>query len=300
MRKFTRTDDRLLAKYRAQGMYFYEVADLLGRTERQVRLRWERIPLPARRVWAPDELEYLQGNYRRLPAAEIAGVLRRPVTQVYQGAARLGLNMPHKHVPPELQAFIREKHALGWSDNEITRAWNAEHPELAFNRRSIQEHRRDRLRLASNAHNERHRLRVAAKTREQLRLAGLPNLAALRVKAFCDFATRHGWPGITRPRLVQILNLLYEQGPHTREQIARKIGVKWEASANHPATRRGLKLGTGRSCMGELIELGLVVKLPGRPIRGRGRGQSFCLYAIAPSVHRTLPALVHQPERKVS
>lgn len=296
MKAFTRQEDRLLAKYRSQGMYFYEVADLLGRSEREVRARFAVVPLPKKRMWAEDEIAFVKAHYGLVSTKLIGRCLRRKEQQVFACATRRGLSTPQKTIPPALHRLIRQKNKLGWSDQEITAAWNADHPELMFNRRSVQEHRRDKLGLPSNALSDHRRLRVAAQTREQLRHAGLPTLAAVRVNAFSDFATRSGWPGIKRPRLVQILNVLYERGPHTREKIAAIIGMPWKGSRKSLAGN-----GPGGSYLAELMRLKLVVRFPGRPVKGHGSGHSVHLYAIAPHVVRKLPALaVHQPERKVS
>jgi hypothetical protein len=85
------------------------------------------------------------------------------------------------------------------------------------------------------------------------------------------------------------LNLLYEDGPHTREQIAKAIGLRWAGTPNgrHPASRHSLSgNGPGGSYMATLQRMGLVIRL-GRKIRtGRGKGQSVNAYAIAPGVVR--------------
>ena len=251
-----------------------------------------------RRFWTPREIAKLkQWKAAGLEMSVAATRLHRSRSSVYQKLDQLGLTKKRRR-RRGLKTFIRKYHRLGWSDVEVAAAWSRQHPDDPLSREWIGDVRA-RMGLPHNACSSHRRQRVAKRTAEQLRKAGLKSLAELRVKAFSDFGTRNGWPGITQPRLVQILNLLYERGPHTREAIAKAVGMTWKSSTRHPATRKALKIGNGRSCMGVLMELGLVVKLPGRPIAGKGRGRSFCLYAIAPHVHRRLP--INQPQqRKVS
>lgn len=287
-RPFTTQEDQQLGRYRARGMTWDEIAELLERTEAEVRSRAEVITLPGRRVWAPDEVEYVQGNYRAMTAEQMALALRRSVASVRGYLTTSGLvKSPHRINHASLARFIREKHALGWSDAEISATWSAEHPDQPCSRKHLCDIRRDKLGLGDNTFSEHRRRRVAEKTLEQCRLAGVASLGQLRAKSYEQFAARNGWPGITRPRLVQILNLLYERGPHTRQAIAAAIGMAWTDRSHSPASRCSLKgNGPGGSYMAELMRLGLVVRIP-RAVKGTGRGKSVNLYAIAPHVRRS-------------
>lgn len=252
-----------------------------------------------RRFWTPRELAKL----RRWKAAGVSAFvaaqrLGRSESSVYNQIFVGGLTKKRRR-RRGLKTFIRKFHKLGWSDVEVAAEWTRQHPEDPLSREWIGDIR-SRIGLPHNAYSDHRRQRVAKRTAEQLRRAGLKSLAELRVKAFSDFGTRNGWPGITQPRLVQILNLLYERGPHTREAIAKAVGMTWKDSPNHPATRRALKIGNGRSCMGVLMSLGLVVRLPGRPVRNGGQGHNLHLYAIAPHVRRQIPTGPQTQKRKVS
>lgn len=277
---WTPREDRLLATYRARGMYWSEVAELLGRTELEVRQRAEHVPLPARRVWAPDEIVFLEENYGRLTAEEIAQQLRRSISSVRGAITKAGLSSPNAANHDALIAFIREKHPDGWSDAEIAAEWNATHPDQAVSREWLCEVRRLKAKLPHNAYSAHRRRQVGAKTKEQCQAAGLASLAEVRRLAYDRFAAKKGWPGVFRPRLIQILTLLYEQGPHTRDQIASAIGMPFKSA------RKALHgNGPGGSYLAELMRAGLVIRL-GRTVKRRGRGKSVHLYAIAPGVKR--------------
>jgi hypothetical protein len=141
---------------------------------------------------------------------------------------------------PAIHAWIRVKHPEQWSDSEIANGWNELHPDAPLDRRCITLLRNEIGLPPWHSQTERYRRRVAAKTKEQLAKAGLPTIGHLRRQAYAEWCAQAGWPGITRPRLAQILNLLYERGPHTREQIAKAIGMRWEPKGDHPASRCGL------------------------------------------------------------
>lgn len=301
MKAWTKRDDRLLWKYRAQGMYWGEVAELLNRSESTVIKRAGQLEPPQRRVWAPDELEFLQANYVTMTAERIGEVLRRPVGQVHATANRYGLRkirgayLDHKL----LGKFTRAKLKLDWSDAEIAAAWTAEHPDQPLDRRYLAALRREKFHLPPSGITDRLRDRVRAKTREQLDAAGLGSLAELRRREFARYGERMGWPGVKWPRAVQILNVLYEQGPQSRVALAKKIGMRTTFPNSKQPDSRKLLLGNGPggTYVATLIRMGLVVKLPGRPIRGKGKGRSFCVYAIAPKVQRSpIDAKQRKPE----
>ena len=221
-------------------------------------------------------MEILRCEYRTLGAKAVAHRLGVPVQTVYRAASRFGVARPiERVVGKELDAHIRDHHSQGWSDSEITNAWNATHPKTIC-RRHLSERRRH-LGLKSNANNERHRQRVAAKTQEQLKEAGCNSLAEVRAKAYRKFARDRGWPEDLRPREVQIMDLLYERGPHTRRGIAEGIG--WNTQRDQRTWLCCGKYGRG-SYLANLMARGLVIRLSGRVVKGESSGKSCYLYAI--------------------
>lgn len=224
------------------------------------------------------ELVVLRQAFGQRSAARVAKQLGRTASGVYQAWARLGLSTRRRD-PKPLQRFIRPKHRLGWSDNEIATAWNAEHPDQPINRRWISEVRR-RLGLGSNRMSKHCRSRVAEKTKEQCSKAGVKSLAEVRRLAYDKFAKSHGWPSDLRPRAVQIMDLLYQYGPHTRRQITASIGMSWRGS------RKSLSSNDPEgSYLAHLTARGLVVRSL-KAVKGRGKGGSCDLYSIAPHVRR--------------
>jgi hypothetical protein len=280
--------DRLIVQFRSAGCYWSEVAELVGLPEQDVRSRAETLPFPRKRMWAPDEDSFLKENKGRMTAAEIGVALRRTESSVNQRCNTLGLTAKRRTNGEQLAAHIRRRHAEGWTDAEITREWNAEHQDARVSREWLCELRGKKLGLPHNAYGERRRRQVAAKTQEQLARAGAKSLAEVRAKRYLEFAASKGWPGIARPRCVQILNLLYEQGPQTREAIAAAIGMPWRGTASTPASRNALHgNGPGGTYLSELMRLGLVVCFR-RHVARAGVGKSVNLYSIAPNIKRNL------------
>ena len=229
-----------------------------------------------RRFWTPDEVEALRQLYRRVPAHEIAELLGRTKSQVQQAGSRYGF---HKEACPwdaRTIARLRRLHARGWSDTEIAKAIGSE--------RHVVGERRAKLGLPSVLWSGHQRRRVAAKTREQLRKAGVPTLGALRVKVYRDRARAAGWPEDLRPRAVQILSVLWERGPQTRRQLADAIGMPWKG-ARHSLTSNDPE----GSYLAHLARRGLVVRL-GRHVKrpGAGRGSSTNLYSLPLGIRRNL------------
>jgi hypothetical protein len=234
------------------------------------------------RFWTTEEDAYLRQHYNVLTGKQIALQLNRTKCSVYQRANGLGLN-EEKVKRPGIVAYLEEKHALGWSDAEIAEAYTAEHPDTPIHRKAVQE-RRHRLSLPSNAYSEHRRRRVAERTQQQLQAAGLTSIGDLRAVAFRKFQNRAGWPvnafGELRPRHVQILNFLYEQGPHTRRQIAEAIDMPWKGSRKSLASND-----PEGSYLAHLQAKGLVVRL-GRRVQMGGQGKNVSQYGIPPSVQR--------------
>lgn len=235
----------------------------------------------SRRKWTAAEVALLKCRYGTCPAEEIAAELRRPLHQVYNAANRHGLATRQRGLPEEFDEILRVFHDYGWSDSEIADFWCLS--GHIIDRRTICDHRK-RLRLPSNAFSERRRRRVAEKTREQCRRAGVGSLAEVRRQAFQRFARARGWPDDLAPRCVQMLDAMYEQGPMTRRQLAAAIGMPWKGSRKSLVGN-----GPGGSYLATLMRRGLVVAQK-RAVKqpGKGKGKSVNLYLIPLHVKRGL------------
>lgn len=232
------------------------------------------------RRWQETEIDYLRRHYGKRPAKEIASELGRPLHQVYGAADRYGLSEPQRGLPDEFHSILRLFHERGWSDAEIAEFWQLQ--GWPFDRRSICDHRRA-LGLPSNALSERRRRRVAAKTREQCRQAGLRSLAEVRCQAFERFARARGWPADLPPRCVQMLDVMYERGPMTRRQLAAAIGMPWKGS-------KKTMVGSvpGGTYLAFLMRRGLVVKFR-KVVKQPGSGRNVDLYQLPLHVKRGVP-----------
>jgi DnaJ-domain-containing protein 1 len=298
-------DEEMLRRLHAQGLSDAEIGRRMQRSASSIKARRGVLGCVVDRAWKQAEIDQALALHGKQTTVQIAALLGRSLSSTYQLFFRHGLTEP-KSSQAEREAlikFIAKHHAQQWSDSEIAAAWSAKHPDRAVGRQWIRDVRCQKLGLPKNGvTTDRFRRRVAAKTQEQLEKAGLPSMGHLRREAFKAFCVRQGWPQVDRPRLAQILNLLYEQGPHTREQISAKIGVKWQGTENHPASRMGLKIGTGASAMSVLMKLGLVVRLRRTFCTGKGKGQCCFMYAIAPGVVRgkTASSTAGVPARKVT
>lgn len=223
--------------------------------------------------WHPDEDEVVRQHYRDCGATAVATCLGRSVPSVHARAHSLGVT---RRRPPAIDyAKVKRLYRQELSDTEIAR-------RLGHERHAISAWRR-RNRLPEHGWTERRRREVAARTREQLRRAGLPSLAALRVKAFRDFAKRNGWSEDLLPREVQVLNALWERGPLTKRQLCEAIGMPWKGTS-----RASLKSnGPGGSYVTDLMRRGLVVSL-GRKVYNGRKGANTALYALALWVERRI------------
>ena len=225
------------------------------------------------RLWTQDDLDYLRRWHGRRPVPLIAHALKRTVSSTYRKAVQCGLSTgKQSQLGTKLESFLREKHALGWSDAEIATAFGCE-------RHTVGDWRK-RFGLASNAYSEHFRRRVARKTRQQLRTAGVGSLKDLQVEAWRQRAREMGWPEDLRWRSIQILEALYTRGPLTRREIAEAIGMPWKGS------RKSLVSNDPEgSYLAHLQARGLVIRL-GRVVRGKGSGYSTNLYSLALHVQK--------------
>lgn len=222
-----------------------------------------------RRPWTEAEQAKLERWYHSKPASEIAKLLRRTKTSVYQQARKIGL---HEERDTErinrVCELIKKYNPQGWLDSEIAKVARVE-------RRTIAEWRL-KLQLPSNKGNDRHRRKVAEQTRKQVKAIGLKNLAEVRSLAFRQFAEKHGWPAHLSPRAVQIVEHLYKIGPMTKRQIAAVVGMPFRGS------KKTLCSSTpGGSYLAELQRAELVIRLP-RAVDHGGRGRQVSLYMMVP------------------
>jgi hypothetical protein len=227
--------------------------------------------------WQQHEDDLLRAQYTAMPAPVLAKQLGRTASMVRSRAYVLGLVKPH-HDIAAIKALICELNPQGYSDTDIAAQYTRQHGRHVT-RETIRDHRQG-LGLPNNAFNERHRAKTKEATQRQLDRAGLKSIGMLRSRAFARFAARNGWPADLRPRAVQILNLLYEQGPKTRREIAEAIGMPWKGS------RKSLVSNDPEgSYLAHLIARGLVIQL-GRIVKGKGRGKSVHKYALPPHITR--------------
>jgi hypothetical protein len=226
------------------------------------------------RIWTSSEIAFLRRHAKKQTSTWIAEQLGRTRSAVLQCRARQGLDTPQPSRRPGFDDAIRRGHAKGWSDSEIA-------AELGTVRENVRSRRRC-LRLPANGWTEHQKQRTRERTIEQLRRAGLKSLAELRVKAFQDYARGHGWPADLPPRCVQILEVLGNAGPQTREQLTAALRMKWHGS------RTSLKGGCqhkGGSYLAILIRRGLVMQLK-RAVKRKGKGHNVSLYTLPLTIER--------------
>jgi predicted DNA-binding protein YlxM (UPF0122 family) len=219
------------------------------------------------KVWTKKHDATLLRHYKKLSVSEIAKVLDRSESSVYQRAARLGLSDHRDKV--ELEKRKRKLKGLierGLSDSEVALRLN-------MDRRALTE-MRCRMGIVANGRSERYRRRVAEKTRRQCRASGVRNLAELRAKRFEEFVASLGWAGLS-VRAAQIAEALHKLGPMTRRQICDVIEMPWRGSRKSLSTNRV----PGGSYLAELQRAGIVVRLRAA-ITHSGKGNREDLYMI--------------------
>lgn len=225
-----------------------------------------------RHIWTDTDLAYLRRWYRKRPTSAIAEHVGVTLRAVYAMVQCVGLGWPKPGIGSRIRTTLRRLHARGYSDSEIAEV-------VDCSRSYVSQHRRT-MGLASNAYNARYRARVRAKTAEQCRLAGVPNLGAYRAMIYGKRAAAAGWPEDLRPRHVEILDLLYDHGPKTRREIADALGMPWKGS------RKSLVSNDPEgSYLAHLQAHGFVVCLA-RKLPMGGQGKNVSLYMIPPYVRR--------------
>lgn len=219
------------------------------------------------RLWTGEEVAFLRAHYATQTGKWIGRRLGRSLSCVHQAARQRGLARKREPAPEALLSLIRDRHAAGWVDSEIMRAWNEANPERSVSRESVGNYRRA-LGLDSNKGNARYRQQVRERTAEQLRRAGVPRLVDLRVRANRREAIRSGWPHHLTPNEVQVLNLLADGMPRTRREIALELG-KDPDPRNAFKTKR-----TGKSVTASLRYDGLLRRSQRRVRKDGGKGHT--------------------------
>ncbi|HUX16239.1 MAG TPA: hypothetical protein VMW52_07180 [Phycisphaerae bacterium] len=284
-----------IRRMHAEGNTDAQMAAVIDVDRRIVQEFRRRMGLVANggRMYRPEELAVVRAEYGRTPTPALAKKLGRTVTSIYQTAARLHLVRPTPRLEkrPGLIERLRARHAEGWSDAEIGR-------EVGTDRHHFGKLRR-KLGLAANVWSEHLRERVRRNTAEQLRKAGLPSIGYLRVEAFKKYARDRGWPEDLKPRQVQILELLWDRGPMTREEIGRALGMtpkprktsKGGISYWYPMHCNTPGHGADSSYTGDLLRRGLIISL-GRVVRYKpagartGQSRNACLYSLPLTIER--------------
>ena len=220
--------------------------------------------------WTEQEIATLRRDYRRLTTTQVAQNLGRERKQVFNKAFALGLCVIQKIRHPELAKLVVRRHAQGWSDSEVAAEFGCERHTVG--------NVRHKLGLPSNAVSQHRRDRVRAATLKQCAAAGVSTLGALRSKIYAGRSVKAGWPAGLRPRAVEILDLLWAKGPHTRREIADALGIPWNGS--HKSLISNDPEG---SYLAHLAAVGLVQCL-GRLNRvvGQGTGKSTSVYTLTP------------------
>lgn len=232
--------------------------------------------------WSKEEIEFLRDKMRTESFHSIAEQLGRTWHAVRTKVWKIGFRPILERMKAEHVDEIRRLHALGMCDPDIAHTLGFDRSTIGYRRRS--------LGLKSNASSCRHREKIRRNVKRQCERLGISSPGELRNVAWRKKAIEHGWPTeingrcITR-RQIEILDALYIYGPHTRVQLAKRLGMKTYANSCKALSSRG----GGRSYMRELVESGLVMNL-GRIVctKRSGSGRNVCLYAISLTVERNL------------
>jgi len=224
------------------------------------------------KAFTADEQAVIREYYKKVDAREIAKLLDRSLTSVYQTARRMGLaTATHRFTDADAKRLI-EMAAAGHCNRCIGR-------ELKFERHEIA---RWRAKLGARPLTVKAMpsscttciAKVRANTARQCQEAGVESLGQVRALAIRQYAIDNGWPADLRARAVQILNVLRDHGPQTRRQLAERIGVPWKGS------RKSLVSNDPEgSYLAHLQARGLVVRL-GRIVKGSSVGKSVNLYSL--------------------
>lgn len=219
----------------------------------------------------------LRAAFGVLTAAAIASLLPgRSADKVRTRLKRIGLKYgpTAKKTPVNWREVLAERLGQHWSDSEIAAEWGCTRRHIGNLRRAIG--------LPASGNSERRRAKVATRTREQCRAAGVTSLGGLRSQVLGRLGPSHGWPVGLRARSIHILELLYAAWPVplSRREIADGIGMPWKG------VRKSLTSNDPEgSYLAHLAALGLVIRSPrtapvGINKRGNGQGCGVSLYTL--------------------
>jgi transposase len=266
-RRWTDAEIRFMEQHYRQDMTPRQVAEKLKRSRKSIGsfAKTHRLT-KCRLISAADRAYCLQAWKNGRSSVEIAAALGRSYSSISQLKERLGLTSKQPDFGPKFQAFVRKQNAAGWSDAQIAEEYGCERHTIGY--------WRARLKLPKVLHSAHQRQRVAARTREQCRTAGVRSLAEIRRLAFRKYARKAGLPDDLLPRDVQIFNFLLKNGPQTRRAICDGIGVPWKGSRQslHSNHQEG-------SSLAHMMKRGMVVDL-GRVVKRSGKGKSVHLYSV--------------------
>lgn len=228
------------------------------------------------RPWTTRELGYVRRWYKHRMVRDIAAAVNRTMKGVYTQAMEMGLTEPKSWWSAKDERLMRRYNADGWSDQDIA-------VKIKRDRHCVTMHRK-RAGLPCNAYGQRWRERNKSQRRRQCADYGVKNMGEYRSKRFNEFAAQRGWPGLS-VRGAQIADLLYERGPHTREEICKELDMP---THNDNQRKRLAGRVPGGMYTAELIRAGVVVALT-RKRRQGGKGCNVTEYAIAPGTVRGQP-----------
>jgi hypothetical protein len=267
---------------------FREIALHLKRTRKSVSTFAKTHGIYRGRIkpWTDEEVQTLR-DHAGDGAPRLAQLLGRPICVIYAMRERLGLTKPLVPKGERFDAFLIEKHALGWSDEEIAAAYAA----MFTGRRGVGRHfvasRRTAAGLGSNAFSEHQRQRTEAKTKEQLAAAGLSSMAELRIKAYADRKRAMGWPDDLQMQEANILSVLWDHGPMTRLEIARAIGRRTEYPGPYGDKRILGCNREGGSLLATLLRRGMILRFPKQATySNRGPRRKVDVYMLSPDIKR--------------
>jgi hypothetical protein len=167
-------------------------------------------------------------------------------------------------MPVQFNAFVRDAHALGMSDRVIAEKWN-EVSAPVVTRSCVRSHRVE-MELKAWRHSTPALRQAVAKRLVRSRAVRLGNR---RKKAICA-----GWPEDLRPREVDILDVIWRNGPMTKREIAAALGKKM--------------IHSGVNCpdyFGSLQKLGLLVKIT-RAVQRSGKNRNLSVYLLPLDIRR--------------
>jgi hypothetical protein len=269
-------------KARVGKMEHVDIARQLGRTHQAVKAFALRCGFLTRSRLTEKEKEEIK---RRLRAGEtlvsIAAASKRSMQPILKIKNELGLVRRLVPMDGEFMDFIRQGNRLGWTDIEITCAYQKLFPGYAIIDRHTTSKYRRQMELPDNRTSPHMIARVRENTRRQCAAAGVLHLGELRAVVLRSRVEKSGWPKDLLFRQVQILDALYERGPMTREEICAAIGMRWKG----PKTEM-IANGRGTTYLSDLMRRGLVTSL-GRKFNTGGKGKNTCIYSVPIWIERS-------------